>query len=154
MTPVHPHLFTPVRVLFAKGLNQKYSQESGSGVNLRSFQEAELLTTTPGEPFPLVIRTETNPHSPPPDAQGTYCETPGSKLPKWIQCQTTYASLLKQGPLAFSAKVSKQKIWVEGMRYELQVSWGPSHRSAGEHSLSETEERDGDSMINRGSICG
>ena len=126
LTPVHPHLFTPVRVRFEKGLNQKYSQESGSGVNLRSFQEAELLTTTPADPYPLVIRTETNPHSPPLDTQGTYSDTPGSKLPKWVQCQTTYCWLVKQpsvggGTNEYSAKVGKQKIWVEGTRYELQV---------------------------------
>ena len=49
-------------------------------------------------------------------------EQVGQPLTRQIQAQTTYARLIKHDDdEGFSIKVLKQKIWVNGMTYELQV---------------------------------
>lgn len=48
---------------------------------------------------------------------------PGSPTPTWIQSQTTYAYLIKTGN-AWEVRTVKQKIWVDGISYELQEIYG------------------------------
>ena len=56
-------------------------------------------------------------------------EPPGAPLPQWVQSQTTYAALEKKADGGWGVRVLKQKIWVEGVSYELQERGpGPTHR--------------------------
>jgi E3 ubiquitin-protein ligase MGRN1 len=51
-------------------------------------------------------------------------EPAGASLLSWAQTQTTYATLLKKEDGSYSVQVVKQKIWVEGVSYELQEIFG------------------------------
>ena len=55
----------------------------------------------------------------------------GCPLATWIQSQTTYATLLKKDDGTFGVQVVKQKIWVEGVSYELQEIFGIENCSTG-----------------------
>ena len=46
---------------------------------------------------------------------------PGAELPQWVQSQTTYARVLVEEDGSVGLRVLKQKIWVKGESYELQV---------------------------------
>ena len=48
---------------------------------------------------------------------------PGSPTPTWVQSQTTYAYLIKDGN-KWELRIVKQKIWVDGISYELQEIYG------------------------------
>ena len=59
----------------------------------------------------------------------------GAGQKSWVQSQTTFAALERDehaGPGWLRARVLKQKIWVEGVSYELQEIYGidslPSRR--------------------------
>ena len=69
---------------------------------------AALLTGTPKEGDPAYVLPE----------------PAGCPLATWIQSQTTYATLLKKDDGTFGVQVVKQKIWVEGVSYELQEIFG------------------------------
>ena len=47
------------------------------------------------------------------------------------QTQTTYATLLKKEDGSYAVQVVKQKIWVEGVSYELQEIFGIENCSTG-----------------------
>ena len=49
---------------------------------------------------------------------------PGAPQNAWIQSQTTCAVLVKDEDGKWQPKVVKQKIWVEGVCYELQEIYG------------------------------
>lgn len=123
-TPQKPELYTPVRIPFEKGLGQNFLQPLGTGVDLKKFSPTKLAKEGPGGIFPLVIRIETIPKDPPEDAPDSNMEPLGSKLPSWIRSQTTYAILEKKTDGEYVPKVIKQKIWVNGMRYDLQEIYG------------------------------
>jgi E3 ubiquitin-protein ligase MGRN1 len=115
----------PIRVHFEKGLGQKFKQAPGTGVDLSLFDEKELLKEHLEENvFPLVVRTETVPRSPPPDVQSIENESLGAPLPKWIHSQTTQAVIEKKDDGDYRVRVVKQIIWVNGTRYELQEIYG------------------------------
>jgi hypothetical protein len=115
----------PIRVHFEKGLGQKFKQAPGTGVDLSLFDEKELLKEHLEENvFPLVVRTETVPRSPPPDVQSIENESLGAALPKWIHSQTTQAVIEKKDDGDYRVRVVKQIIWVNGTRYELQEIYG------------------------------
>ena len=46
---------------------------------------------------------------------------PGAAQKQWVQSQTTFAVLGKGEDGEYEVRVLKQKIWVEGVSYELQV---------------------------------
>lgn len=48
---------------------------------------------------------------------------PGCPTPTWVQSQTTYAYLIKDDN-EWEARTVKQKIWVDGISYELQEIYG------------------------------
>lgn len=56
----------------------------------------------------------------------------GQKQQVWIQSQTTFASVMKNEEGQHICKVLKQKIWVEGISYELQEIYGMEHASDGQ----------------------
>lgn len=49
---------------------------------------------------------------------------PGTAQKVWVQSQTTFAVLVKDEEGHWCARVLKQKIWVEGVSYELQEIYG------------------------------
>ncbi|CAK9858413.1 unnamed protein product, partial [Sphagnum jensenii] len=125
LTSLKPHIYMPIRVHFEKGLGQKFKQAPGTGVDLSLFDEKELLKEHLEENvFPLVVRTETVPRSPPPDVQSIENESLGAPLPKWIHSQTTQAVIEKKDDGDYRVRVVKQIIWVDGTRYELQEIYG------------------------------
>jgi hypothetical protein len=48
----------------------------------------------------------------------------GAALPEWVQAQCTYAKLKKDEEGKWVLQVLKQKIWVDGVSYELQEIYG------------------------------
>lgn len=46
---------------------------------------------------------------------------PGAEQQPWVQSQTTFAVLHREEDGSFAVRTVKQKIWVEGVSYELQV---------------------------------
>lgn len=61
-------------------------------------------------------------------------EVPGDEQKDWIQSQTTFARLVKEEDGAWRIRVIKQKIWVEGVSYELQEIYGLEQASAASSS--------------------
>ena len=47
--------------------------------------------------------------------------SPGSEQQPWVQSQTTFARLHKEEDGSWAVRAIKQKIWVEGVSYELQA---------------------------------
>lgn len=56
----------------------------------------------------------------------------GQQQKVWVQSQTTFASVVKNEEGQHVCKVLKQKIWVEGVSYELQEIYGMEHASDGQ----------------------
>ena len=52
-------------------------------------------------------------------------------MPKWVQAQTTYASVVKGEDGEYAVRVIKQKIWVEAVSYELQEIYGIEQCNSG-----------------------
>lgn len=50
--------------------------------------------------------------------------SPGAEQQPWVQSQTTFAVLHREEDGSFAVRTTKQKIWVEGVSYELQVRQG------------------------------
>ncbi|KAJ7295328.1 hypothetical protein O6H91_Y197400 [Diphasiastrum complanatum] len=123
LTPVKPDGLKPVQVPFEKGLGQRFRQAVGTGVNLSLVDEEDLLNEGEHEVYALVVRTETVPRDPPPDAPSRSNEPLGAPLPKWVHCQTTHAAIERKAG-KYYVKVVKQTIWVDGVRYELQEIYG------------------------------
>jgi hypothetical protein len=65
----------------------------------------------------------------------------GAALPEWIQAQVTYAKLKRDDDGKWGLQVLKQKIWVDGVSYELQEIYGmEATRTAGSASGSAAGE--------------
>lgn len=94
----------------------------GHALSLPLYNKDDLMKQE-GDKWPLIIRLET--------AVESKCEgrtlndlKEGSQQPPWVQSQTTFAVLSYVGG-GWSAKVIRQKIWVDSVSYELQV-WTPT----------------------------
>lgn len=55
---------------------------------------------------------------------------PGEPQKLWVQSQSTYAVILRDDEGKLVPKTVKQKIWVEGISYELQEIYGMEHSVA------------------------
>lgn len=131
LTPAKPHMdYTPRREPFEKGLGQKFKQQPGTGVMLALFDDEELMKSEDNL-FPLVIRMETVPRSPPPDAPPRDSEPLGAALPDWVHSQITQAVIEKKDDETYQVRVVKQIIWVGGTRYELQEIYGIENSGGG-----------------------
>lgn len=119
-----PDAYTPSRSEFEKGLGQKFRQAPGTGVTFSKFGKKELLKGGEDNIFPLVIRMETLPKSPPADEPPRESLPLGAPLPDWVHAQITQAILEKKDDDAYQVRVVKQIIWVAGVRYELQEIYG------------------------------
>ncbi len=89
---------------------------------------AKDLTTVVADTFPVIIRlealTEDANAGGGGEARSLESLDPGCELPQWVQSQTTYARLVKEDDGSWGLRVIKQKIWVKGTAYELQVGRG------------------------------
>jgi hypothetical protein len=59
----------------------------------------------------------------------------GAALPQWVQAQCTYAKLKKDDDNKWALQVLKQKIWVDGVSYELQEIYGMDATRTGPAAL-------------------
>ncbi|GBG71540.1 hypothetical protein CBR_g8958 [Chara braunii] len=100
------------------------------------FMDKELSKESDGV-YPLIVRLETVPKNPPPDAPSRENAPPGEMLPKWVQAQTTYAVIEKRGD-TWGARVLKQKLWVSGQVYELQEIYGIDNGGGGGEETGDT----------------
>jgi E3 ubiquitin-protein ligase MGRN1 len=103
------------RVAFEKGLGQSYRQEAQWGLPLNRAGDA-------GHQYGLVVRLETITKEAPEGA--CFPQPAGSPLPKWVQAQTTYATITRDDEGELVVRVLKQKIWVDAVSYELQEIYG------------------------------
>jgi hypothetical protein len=131
LTPMKPNIYTPVRTEFEQGLGQKFRQDPGTGVMLALFEDRELLKGGEDNVFPLVIRMETLPKSPPADEPPRDTENLGAQLPEWVHSQITQAVIERKDDDTYQVRVVKQIIWVGGVRYELQEIYGIENSGGG-----------------------
>jgi hypothetical protein len=73
-----------------------------------------------GDRWPLIIRLETALERQS-AGKGLKDLKEGSAQPLWVQSQTTFATIVYEDDEHWKVKVNKQKIWVAGVSYELQV---------------------------------
>lgn len=110
------------RVHFEKGLGQEFKLDPGYALDTSTVPQKDLLAQGP-ENFPIIVRLETIKREGN-DEPREFSEPPGGPLPKWVQSQTTYATLVKGEDGKYVVRVLKQKIWVDGTSYELQEIYG------------------------------
>ena len=120
--PVYPEIYMPRKIPFEKGVGKKFSQPSGTGIDLGFFELDQLSKPSPEEDiFPLVIFAEA---CPPPLSTSTSQE-PDKPLPTMsTHAQITEAVLEKNNAGHFQVKVVKQILWIDGTRYELREIYG------------------------------
>ena len=117
----------PARSKHPRGLGQSFKEPTG--VLDLSEVPADALTRATPNSFPIVIRLECV-TGVPPGHEGASLDTvvppepAGAKLETWVQSQTTYATLAKRDDGSWGASPVKQKIWVDGVSYELQEIFG------------------------------
>ncbi|KAI3706651.1 hypothetical protein L6452_24535 [Arctium lappa] len=100
-----PH--PPISVSFQRGLGQKFQQSPGTGVDLSTYEEAELSKGGEMDVYPLAVKAEAMPED-------------GVKN---SNSQITDAVFEKEKG-EYKVRVVKQILWVNGIRYELQEIYG------------------------------
>eukprot|EP00959_Pyramimonas_sp_CCMP1952_P319199 6678923-Pyramimonas_sp.AAC.1 len=110
------------RVPYEKGLGQVFKLDPTYSLDLSTVLQKDLLATGP-EKYPVVVRLETIKKEGN-EEHTDYNTPPGGPLQKWVQAQTTYATLVKGEDGKYQVRVLKQKIWVDGTSYELQEIYG------------------------------
>ena len=138
---VAPRPFQP-GVKYSTGMSQKFpgtkDGTSRHGIDLLLFREddfARLGTGTHDNEFPLVVRLATVTDKGRRDGHTLDDIVPGEPLPKWVQGQTTFASVSRDPASGthgeWKVKVVKQKLWVEGVSYVLQEIYGLEKTNSG-----------------------
>lgn len=118
----------PARTQHPRGLGQKFDSDAGV-LDLTSVPEERLTSATPNA-FPVIVRLECVtgvPGDSPPGTKLNDVALPhpaGTKLETWTQSQTTYATLNRKDDGGWGITPVKQKIWVDGVSYELQEIFG------------------------------
>lgn len=126
----------PSRAYRPQGLQQQFTWEEL--FDPRRYN-VDLLVAAEGEQYPLVVRIETIPPAAAPSTDQEAApaqrsappEPPGCALPAWVQSQTTYATLQPGEGGGWGVRVVKQRIWVEGVSYELQEIYGIENCATG-----------------------
>ncbi|KAL1819561.1 hypothetical protein DCAR_0415845 [Daucus carota subsp. sativus] len=116
LTPMKKSIYAPVTVHFEQGLDQKFRQPSGTGIDFSACEDAELVNDSELEIYPLVVKAETSPSNQRGFADGNH-EAGASNS------QITLAMFEKDRG-GYKVRVLKQILWVNGMRYELQEIYG------------------------------
>ncbi|KAL6767261.1 hypothetical protein ACKKBG_A39260 [Auxenochlorella protothecoides x Auxenochlorella symbiontica] len=108
---------------YPRGLGHTYPPAGTPGTVIEAAQLPGLLAA-PRDTHPLVIRLETVTEAGAAAGRSLEDLRPGEEQAAWVQSQTTYAALLREEDGSYAVRVSKQKIWVEGVSYELQEIYG------------------------------
>eukprot|EP00887_Chlorella_sp_A99_P003476 scaffold7.g3476.t1 len=117
-------------VTYDKGLGHRFPppdapEAEAAHVVDTALHEAEALTRHGREQgYPLVIRLETVTEKGQREGHSLGELPPGGEQQPWVQSQTTFAQLHREEDGAYTVRVVKQKIWVEGVSYELQEIYG------------------------------
>lgn len=95
-------------------------------LDLRKHSEDDLtkVIVDKDDLYPIVIRLETVTEKGVLAGHSLMDLEAGSPIPAWVQSQTTYAYLVKEEDGSWEARTVRQKIWVEGISYELQEIYG------------------------------
>ncbi len=106
------------------------------GIDLRLFREDALLRLGTGaheNEFSLVVRLVTVTDRGRREGYTLDNIMPGEPMPKWVQGQTTFASVSRDpsSDVGWRVKVLKQKLWVEGVSYVLQEIYGLEKTKSG-----------------------
>lgn len=124
--PLYPEVCEPFKFPFQKGVGQKFSQPSGTGIDLGFFELDDLSKPSAKEDvFPLVISAETCLPSVP--TKGSLDDPSPSSSP---HMQITQAVIQKNDQTGFQVKVFKQILWIDGIRYELREIFGIENSAA------------------------
>ncbi|KAA8518759.1 hypothetical protein F0562_016467 [Nyssa sinensis] len=116
LTPMKDSLLPPVTVQFQQGLDQKFRQPSGTGIDFSMFEGTELLKEGGMDVYPLAVKAETSPINQNGSADGN----PESGT---TNSQITQAVFEKEKG-EYRVRVVKQILWVNGTRFELQEIYG------------------------------
>lgn len=101
-------------VNFQQGLSQKFRQPSGTGIDLAVFEEKELMKEGV-DVYPLAVKAEAYP----PNLNGEEGNQPSGTM----NSQITQAVFEKEKG-EYQLRVTKQILWVNGMRHEMQEIYG------------------------------
>uniref|UniRef100_A0A7N0U8K5 RING-type E3 ubiquitin transferase n=1 Tax=Kalanchoe fedtschenkoi TaxID=63787 RepID=A0A7N0U8K5_KALFE len=122
--PLFPEACPPLRISFHKGLGQSFRQPPGTGINLGFFEPDDLSKPSPAEDvFPLVISAET--YLPPDDLLGAYVPSSSPNT------QITQAVFVRSYDDPFQVRVTRQILWIDGVRYELRELYGIGNAAGG-----------------------
>ncbi|KAK9836425.1 hypothetical protein WJX74_000180 [Apatococcus lobatus] len=125
---------------YDKGLGMPYPLNGATGplIDLESLHEQKAAQL--GEE--LIIRLETISEKGLAEGHSLQEIVPGQEQKLWVQSQTTFASIAKDEEGKPVCRVQKQKIWVEGVSYELQEIYGMEHAAGFRREVAEdVEER-------------
>lgn len=134
------------RAFYEKGLGQKFPQEGSEELyvlDLSRYEEEDLTGVTGDVTFPLIVRLETTTEQAAEEGHSLQDLEPGCPTPTWVQSQTTYAYLIKEED-EWTVRTVKQKIWVEGVSYELQEIYGMQDTGVSEKKSEKMETFAGD----------
>ncbi|KAJ0967646.1 hypothetical protein J5N97_024563 [Dioscorea zingiberensis] len=106
----------PVTVHFEAGLEQKFRQPCGTGIDFSMFEQSELTKEGEMEVYPLAVKAETCPSDPVSVDENQKPGTPNSQI--------TQAVFEKKENGEYLVHVIKQILWVNSTRYELQEIYG------------------------------
>lgn len=113
------------RAMYNTGLGQVFPPEGKENdyvLDLNAYMEEDLTRVNGDVTFPLIIRLETITETST-ESHSLDELKPGCPTPTWVQSQTTYAYLIKEDN-EWEVRPVKQKIWVDGISYELQEIYG------------------------------
>lgn len=115
LTPMKENLLPPVTVTFQQGLGQKFRQPSGTGIDFSVFEERDLTKVGEMDVYPLAVKAEASPPN--------QNEEEGNQISGITNSQITQ-SVFEKEKGEYQLRVTKQILWVNGMRYELQEIYG------------------------------
>lgn len=111
----------PITISFEQGLGQKFRQPSGTGVDSSLFEDTDWRKGGEIKVYPLVVKAEACPST----------SSNESERNTGRNSQITQAVVEKEKG-EFKARVVKQILWVNGIRYELQEIYGIGNAVEGE----------------------
>ncbi|MED6110697.1 putative E3 ubiquitin-protein ligase log2 [Stylosanthes scabra] len=114
LTPMKENL-APATVNFQQGLGQKFRQPAGSGIDFKMFNETELLQVGEMDVYPLAVKADASSNNHNGSDETTTSNTRNSQITQ---------AVFEKEKGEFRAKVVKQILWANGMRYELQEIYG------------------------------
>ncbi|KAI8464107.1 MAG: hypothetical protein J3K34DRAFT_127513 [Monoraphidium minutum] len=116
-------------VFYPRGMDQKFppaGDAAAAEAHVISSIHAPLghMMLASGDSYPLVIRLEALTDEGRKQGRALEELEVGGPFPSWTQAQSTYAKLHQDDDGEWQIAVLKQKIWVNGVSYELQARLG------------------------------